>query len=217
LLHVGCGPITPKGWENLDASWNLLAARVPGLRGLLKATGLISKNAAKFNWSQNIRYCNLNNGLPFKDGEASVVYASHVLEHLSRRHARAFVEEAYRVLKPKGVIRLVVPDLEMMARTYLEQLEEQGTNGKQPADELMMHMHTCPDHGDSVPLKLYRGYLDTLSHKWMYDRNSLKQLLAAAGFRELELCSYLDSRIPNIAEVERENRFEDGICVEGVR
>lgn len=216
-LHVGCGPITPDGWVNLDASWNLLAARIPGLRSALKAVGLISANAAQFEWSSNIRYCNVNNGLPFGDGEASIVYASHVLEHLERKHAQTFVREAHRVLKPGGVIRLVVPDLERLARLYLQDKQKGESKGARPADQFMTGMLTCVDHGDSMPLRLYRTYLDTLSHKWMYDRDSLETLLSDAGFRELAPRGYLESRIPNIADVERANRFEDGICVEGIR
>ena len=88
LLHVGCGLVTPPEWVNLDASWNLLAARVPGLRRALRAAGLISRTAEAHAWSDQIRYCDVTHGLPFKDGEAAVVYASHVLEHLARRDAR---------------------------------------------------------------------------------------------------------------------------------
>jgi predicted SAM-dependent methyltransferase len=217
LLHVGCGPITPDGWVNLDASWNLLAARIPGLRTALRSLGLISANAASSTWSDKIQYCNVNNGLPFGDGEAAVVYASHVLEHLGRRQSQAFVKEAYRVLKPGGVIRLVVPDLERLARFYLQGKSNGAANGLRPADEFMMRMMTCTDYGDSLPVKLYRTYLDTLSHKWMYDCDSLQNLLSEAGFHDLAHCGYLESRIPKVGDVERENRFDDGVCVEGVR
>ncbi len=56
-----------------------------------------------------------------------------------------------------------------------------------------------------------------MTHKWMYDADSLEQLFQEAGLRELRRCNYLDSRIPMIADVERPNRFSDGICIEGVR
>lgn len=217
LLHVGCGPVTPPEWVNLDASWNLLAARVPGLRRALLATRLISKSAAAHNWSNRIQYCDVTRGLPFKDGEASVVYASHVLEHLTRQQARFFVRQAHRVLAPGGVLRLVVPDLERLARLYLEQRANGGANGK-AANDFMERMHTCLDYSNSAPpLKLYRKFLDTLSHKWMYDTSSLTEVMASAGFTQLKRCGYLESRVPMIAQVERPNRFEDGICVEGVR
>lgn len=217
LLHVGCGPITPDGWVNLDASWNLLAARVPGVRRVLRSVGLISATAAAHAWSGNIRYCNITRGFPFADGAAAVIYASHVLEHIPRRDAQAFMREANRVLQTGGVLRLVVPDLLHYARLYLKQKEQ---NGAEPnaANDFMNHLLVHPDHGpEPLPLKFYRAYLDTLSHKWMYDAESLGQLFTDAGFREIAPRGYLDSRIPQIAEVERANRFEDGICVEAVK
>jgi SAM-dependent methyltransferase len=219
LLHVGCGPITPTEWVNLDASWNLLAARVPGLRRMLRATGLISKGAEAHAWADHIRYCDVTRGLPFRDGQAAVVYASHVLEHVSRRDARNLMRETYRVLAPGGIARFVVPDLERLARWYLAQQGNGNGNGNaNAANEFMEHLRTCPDYSDAAaPLKVYRKFLDTLSHKWMYDTTSLKELMADAGFTQLRRCDYLDSRVPMIAQVERPGRFEDGICVEGVR
>lgn len=218
-LHVGCGLVTPKEWVNLDASWNLLAARVPGLRQFLRSTGLISASAADHAWADHIRYCDVTRGLPFRDGEAAVVYASHVLEHLSRPDAQAFMRETYRVLTPGGIARFVVPDLERLARLYLEQRASDTTeNDATPADQFMEQLRTCPDYSHAAaPLKLYRKFLDTLSHKWMYDAASLTALMASAGFQDLKRCGYLESRVPMIAQVERPNRFADGICVEGVR
>ena len=218
LVHVGCGPITPAGWVNLDASWNLMAARVPGLRRVLVGAGLISAESAEQAWSKNVRYCDVTRGLPFPDGGAAVVYASHVVEHLTQAQARRLMREAYRILAPRGVIRLVVPDLEFLARNYLAHKENRTHGAASAADEFMQNLRTTPDYSqNSFVLKMYRAYLDTLSHKWMYDAASLTALMADAGFSELEPRGYLDSRISKIQDVERENRFEDGICVEGVR
>lgn len=49
------------------------------------------------------------------------VYASHVYEHLSYQNelVQAFNEVA-RVLKPGGMLRVAVPDLEMLCRLYLQ-------------------------------------------------------------------------------------------------
>ncbi len=51
------------------------------------------------------------------------VYHSHLLEHLRADEARAFLGECWRVLKPGGVLRIAVPDLEGIARAYLTELE----------------------------------------------------------------------------------------------
>jgi predicted SAM-dependent methyltransferase len=65
---------------------------------------------------------NLLNGIPAKDSVYEMVYHSHVLEHFSESDGKKFIEECYRVLKPGGVIRIVVPDLEQIASNYLKYL-----------------------------------------------------------------------------------------------
>src|SRR4051812_26231586 len=74
----------------------------------------------------------LSEGIPQPDNSCDVVYHSHVLEHIRRQHAGPFIAECYRVLKPGGVIRVVVPDLERITRTYLEKLEG-ASNGDSAA------------------------------------------------------------------------------------
>jgi hypothetical protein len=61
--------------------------------------------------------------LPFKTGEADAVYHAHLLEHLPRRDSVPFLEECYRILRPGGVIRVVVPDLRKLAKQYLDDLD----------------------------------------------------------------------------------------------
>ena len=48
-----------------------------------------------------------------------MLYSSHFLEHLRDPEARSFLRECMRVLKPGGILRLVVPNLEDIARDYL--------------------------------------------------------------------------------------------------
>lgn len=67
---------------------------------------------------------NLEGRLPFEDCEFDAVYHSHLLEHLPRSQAPLLLRECYRVLKPRGVLRVVVPDLEQIARLYLHYLEK---------------------------------------------------------------------------------------------
>ena len=62
--------------------------------------------------------------LPFADASFDGVYHSHLLEHLPRDRALPFLQECRRVLKPGGVLRLAIPNLEAMARLYLYVLED---------------------------------------------------------------------------------------------
>lgn len=65
----------------------------------------------------------LRKPLPFPEGSCEVVYHSHVLEHLTCSEGRRFIAECHRVLQPQGILRVVVPDLEGIARLYLQNLE----------------------------------------------------------------------------------------------
>lgn len=95
-LNLGCGSQVHPQWTNVD-----IMPRHPGV----------------------INH-DLNKRLPFADASFEVVYHSHVLEHLTKEQGKAFVEECYRVLKPGGILRVVVPDLETIARLYLENLDK---------------------------------------------------------------------------------------------
>jgi len=62
--------------------------------------------------------------LPFPDNAFDAVNAYHVFEHLYLSEGKAFAREIFRVLKPGGIFRISVPDLERIAREYLEYLEK---------------------------------------------------------------------------------------------
>jgi predicted SAM-dependent methyltransferase len=57
--------------------------------------------------------------LPFPDGSAAAIYASHVLEHLYFEEGRQLIRESFRVLSGGGLLRIVVPDLNAIVREYL--------------------------------------------------------------------------------------------------
>lgn len=76
---------------------------------------------------------NLLEGIPFEDGSADVVYHSHVLEHFNKEDGKIFLKECFRVLKPNGIVRIVVPDLEQIVRQYLLNLEKANAGDKAAA------------------------------------------------------------------------------------
>ncbi|GAB3693516.1 hypothetical protein GCM10027592_13460 [Spirosoma flavus] len=61
---------------------------------------------------------NILSGLPFPSNQFDVVYHSQVLEHIPKEKADDFLAECFRVLKPGGIIRVVLPDLENIVNEY---------------------------------------------------------------------------------------------------
>lgn len=105
LLNLGCGKVFHPDWVNLDF----------------------------VSYDTQVMQHNLRKGIPFKDDSADVIYHSHVLEHFSKEEGKNFLHECYRVLKPNGIIRIVVPDLEQIVRQYLLHLEKAYTGDKAAA------------------------------------------------------------------------------------
>jgi len=102
FLHIGCNVIAPESWINIDGSWNAWLSRYPLIKKLLWKLRIISKEVYKHPWPRNILIWDVNKGLPFPDNSVDGIYASHLLEHLSRSKARFFVGECYRILRQGG-------------------------------------------------------------------------------------------------------------------
>lgn len=94
LLNFACGSRIHPDWVNIDFS-------------------PIDKRVKKVN---------LLGTLPFPDESFDVAYSSHFLEHLTPPKALQILKEIKRILKPNGIVRIVVPDLENLTSTYLSTL-----------------------------------------------------------------------------------------------
>jgi predicted SAM-dependent methyltransferase len=72
----------------------------------------------------NTRYLDLSTTpLGFADETLDAVYAYHVFEHLTPSHGERCAQQIFNALKPGGIFRLSVPDLETACRDYLHALE----------------------------------------------------------------------------------------------
>jgi len=86
----------------------------------------------------------LRKGIPLRDQSCDVVYHSSILEHFEQDSALIFLKECFRVLKPDGVIRVAVPDLERMCRLYLRKLGDSingETNAEFDYDWMMLELY----------------------------------------------------------------------------
>jgi len=55
---------------------------------------------------------------PLQDESISIVFSSHCLEHMDNAAGQNVLRESYRVLRPNGLIRLVVPDFGKAMMAY---------------------------------------------------------------------------------------------------
>jgi predicted SAM-dependent methyltransferase len=224
-LNVGCGMQAPPGWTNVDGSWNARLAKYPKIRRMLSRLRLLPSDKLEIPWSSSIVIHDIRKPLPFSDNSASVVYASHVLEHLYREEGQRLMAESFRVLEAGGVLRIVVPDLRTIVEEYLGNAASKGQRGDseaiRPADRMNQRLlMRWPTPSSSYLLyRVYNSWQDFHSHKWMYDADSLIALFNRTGFVQVERRECHDSRIAGIPEVEDQSRILDGagVCVEGVK
>jgi len=111
---------------------------------------------------------------PFRDECFDEILMSHVVEHMTLDDGRALIKECHRILKPGGVVTVIVPDGKIISLAYL-------------AGQI--------DNWKLNDLFLY-SYCQESQHRWLYDRRTLTQIIADAGFVGLRrLNRFTDDRI----------------------
>jgi SAM-dependent methyltransferase len=197
-VQYGCGHSAPDGWLNYDASSTLRVERLPVVGRFVK------KNARRF--PANVVLADILKGLPIADGSADGVYASHILEHLSRGSMHVALQNTYRMLRPNGIFRLIVPDLEARARRYLADLEAMRLD----ANDRFLRSSYLGVEADSKGLdSLASAMFGRSTHLWMWDYPSIEAALKTAGFTSIRRCDMGDSGDPAFAAVEQYDRFYD--------
>jgi predicted SAM-dependent methyltransferase len=136
-LHIG-GHVRIPGWEVLDANPGPCVDHVGNAADLSR----------------------------FETGTFGEVYASHVLEHFDfKDELLATLREWHRVLMPGGLLRVSVPDMDTLARLFLDR-------------QLL-----STEDRFLVMLMIYGGHVDRYDyHKVGLNEEFLLRFLFAAGF-----------------------------------
>jgi SAM-dependent methyltransferase len=132
-LHLGCGGLYRSGFLNVDLEEG--------------TTADVRCHAA---------------ALPFAEGSFARVEMIHLIEHLGYRGALHAVAEAFRVLRPGGVLVIETPDLEATFESFLR------ARSRSRRSELVTWLY-----GLEIP-----GY----QHRLLFPRELLKWTLRLAGF-----------------------------------
>jgi len=137
-IHLGCGPINAADFINVDV--------LP---------------YSHVHYIQQIE----NLGI-FPNEYADLIYASHVLEHISYNALPKVLKEWHRVLKQGGVLRISVPDFNKLIEVYLAEEKDIRT--------IIGPLMGGQDHEYNY-------------HKAVFNEKYLKELLLTAGFREVRI------------------------------
>jgi SAM-dependent methyltransferase len=195
-INLGSGLVVAPGWLNFDASLNAMSASFPAwfLPYFYRLSGerhqLSRDDYVGVLRNNRFVHHDVSFGIPLNDKSADFVYSSHMLEHLLPAAAERLLREVYRVLKPGGIVRICIPDLEFAVSKYL--------------------------HGDRDTFLAYFFPLDKRNdfgwHRYMYDFWMLEQMLLATGFRNIRRLGPAVGATPDIELLD--NRPQETLFVE---
>lgn len=135
LVHIGCGDISSPEFINVDAQ------PYPHVHYVRNDITELSM---------------------FANASVDLVYMCHVLEHVRRKEIFDVLAEFRRVLKPGGVLRISVPDFDLLIAMY------EGI-GRDP---------------DGIIAPLLGSHANDYDiHYWVFTERSLLEILFKAGFR----------------------------------
>ncbi len=155
-LHLGCGNIKLAGFCNVDALETIAADVVDDIRTLKR----------------------------FPNGSAQEIYACHVLEHFAHDEVMPLLHRWFEVLRPGGVLRISVPDIDRIMRIYQTNPTHFQTKGHSPWIGLIYG-------GQSTPYDY---------HKTGFNACWLAYLLEQCGFEQCEEYPHLPHFVPGTVD-----------------
>jgi predicted SAM-dependent methyltransferase len=152
---------------------------------------------------------------PFPNGSARGVFTEHFLEHIDfYETAPFFLSECFRVLKPGGTIRIIVPDAGRYLNAY-------STNGWEEIEKLRgllpgyIDPYFCTNYETKMEVvnMLFRQFGE---HKFAYDFETIRLLLTKTGFSNINQTKYGISRDP-ILVIDQQEREHESLYVEATK
>jgi predicted SAM-dependent methyltransferase len=145
---------------------------------------------------------------PIESGSAEAINSEHFIEHLTLEQARRYFAEAFRVMRPRGVIRTTTPSLRGLAEIYLAGAESS------------LSTHRANGYRAATHADMLNNYFYSWGHHHLHDFDGLASLLCEAGFERVSEAAYGQSEHPLLSGVDRHE--PDGLgatilCVDAVR
>jgi len=145
----------------------------------------------------------IHDGLPLEDDSVEYAVSIHALQEIPYAGLVSALRELRRVLRPGGVLRLVLPDLDKGIRAYLE---------KVPGRFLIPDAEVKSLGGKFIVQMLWYGHSRVL-----FTHDFVEELLLKAGFARVNRCAYKETASVHPGIVELDNREGESLFVEAVK
>lgn len=130
---------------------------------------------------------------PFPDNSFAFGYSEDFLEHLDQADSIVFLSEAYRTLKPGGVLRLSFPGLPGILKRHLRGSGHSA--GSQCREEAYVRWW----------------------HKHFYTFDEISEVCRSIGYSKTRECEYGKGAIPEIVQETRPDQADLNLVVELVK
>jgi predicted SAM-dependent methyltransferase len=174
-LNWGCGEHPQPGWLNSDVK------DVPGIDIV----------------------ADVRVGLPLPSASIDYIASVHALPELPYRDLVPALTELRRVLKPGGVLRLALPDLERGIEAY-----QRGDRD---------YFHVPDEDARSVGAKFVTQMIWYGYSRSLFVHDFVEELLQRAGFAQVTRCQYGQTAGPWPDIVELDNRERESLFMEAVK
>lgn len=183
-LNIGCFTIMhANNWTNID---------------ILNINEFAKQNGFEF------KQLDATKGLPYEDNTVDIISCSHFIEHLDRDAGKQFLRECFRVMKPGSIIRLTIPDADIITKDYiLGNISDHRSHN--------IGVKNAEDDAQSLYELLIAG------HKTIYDQESITKLLNKTGFIEIEKMKYKKSKSKIIQEEHIDMYSEISLYIEAIK
>jgi predicted SAM-dependent methyltransferase len=202
-INLGCGPDGIEGWVNYDWGWLPFISRYQWLLKILIKIKILNKNYLKV-WPETTLQ-DLREGIPQKDNSADWIYCSNFFEHLEKYQTENLLEECYRILKNVGSLRIVMPNVRKIVNEYLK------TNN---ADKFCSEFYGFDKNVTQKGFKSWLYRIAIRGHLWMYDEESIMDLLKNVGFKRITKSEFRKSKMPDVKKLDLAVHQKLGMYIE---
>lgn len=182
-INLGAGP----NWHK--DGWHILDHKVNKKKGL-KIGGDLNK-------------------IKLKSNSCDLVFISHTLEHIPNIQIQNVLTEINRIMKKDSTIRILIPNLETLARAYVKRDkkffkiakdEDHSIRTDLGLGGMFVNFIVSPGQDTALLNRNLNKFIAGYAHLYAYDFSMMKKLLELAGFYQIKKMKFCKSKISDFRE-----------------
>jgi predicted SAM-dependent methyltransferase len=142
---------------------------------------------------------------PFPDDTFTCVFSEHMIEHITYLSARRMLAEIYRVLKPGRLVRISTPSWDFLLGLLEDPSEP--LNARYIAWATREYTPWAPR---ASAVFVVNNYVRDWGHTFIFDEETLRELLQSVGFKAVRACKLNESEEPELRNLENVSRMPPG-------